>query len=231
MSGERAARHRVYRLPRWVLYVGMFGIVCPLVCARDVIDDAANAHGPQEAAALLAAIIALFELMALWLVAAYLRERLTVDGSTLTQRRVFGSTTIELTEVTRIDWRPGALGATRLRAGGRKVSIYLQLMSMAEQAEVSAMLRGMIAPAAQQGWNERLVPAPHADPAKRRMHGIGVAVFACVLLGSFSGACLSAWDSFELAPQWAAIGVALGVASLYCLQRAWRLIRSPAPPR
>lgn len=233
MSAEQAARHRVYRLPRWVLYVGLAGIVWPLVLvyAGDVLNDAADAHGPHEAAALLIAIIALFELLALWLVAAYCRESLTINGSTLTQRRVFGSTTIELTEVTRIDWRPGALGATRLRAGDRRVSIYLQSMSMAEQAEVIALLRGMIAPAAQQGWSERPVPAPHADPATRRMRRIVVAVFACVMFGSFSGLCLSTWASAELARQWAAIGVALGAASLCCLHRVWHLIRSPAQPR
>ena len=210
-----------YRLGREELYLG---IVCAILFLAVGIGSAFvaywNIDGSFERPKLSALIFGIFwlcpTLLGLWIILAYFRERLIVSEDAITQRGCFGTKSIAVPEVIRIDWK-------RLRHGGTivarsrlsRITIHLGNFTREERDELIAFFHGTFATTIQEGWPRFLEPA--AKPLQ--LHPAAAAVLCALLLAVFAGIFIYAWVA-GLGIQWLAIGIINSLASLWYM---WRL--------
>lgn len=147
---------KCFRRRRRSLVVGLVGAVCftALGVASTVVfavDD--SFPRPHLAALIVGAFWSAFTLLPLWLIAAYLRERLSLDNHTIVQHGVFGSKTLAVRDVVQVRWRNWPReGSLVVRTQTERVKIDLARFARSEREQVVRFFRETFAAGIQENW-------------------------------------------------------------------------------
>lgn len=222
-TAELPAETRCLRLRRYYLIVG---VVCAIGFATMGIASTVaalwNIDGsfprPPLAALFFGTFWSGFTLLAVWMIAAYFRERLWFGKSAIVQRGIFLTRTLHSKDVLQIKWyiRPIG-GSTVIRTHSSKATIYFHNFTRDEREALIRFLRETFAIEIQEGWsrfeeNLRRLAAPATGKVVTRG---GVIAIAVVLI-CFAGIFAYCWH-VGLGGQYLGIGVVNAIAAIGCL--------------
>jgi hypothetical protein len=215
---------RCFRLRRYYLYVG---IVCAVFFAAMGIGSTVaalwNFDGsfarPKLAALIFGTFWSGFTLLAVWVIAAYFRERLYFGKGAIVQHGIFRSRTLEIGEVLLIKWRAWPVGGSVvIRTHSEKVTIHLDNFTRDEREELIRFLRETLAVEIQENWSRFEEVLHRSSPPEKRASRGGIITIA-VLLMCFAGVFVYCWFA-GLGRQYLFIGVVNAVAAIWYL---WRI--------
>ena len=219
---------RCFRLRRYYLFLG---IVCAVFFAVIGIGSAVaalwNFDGSIARPKLAALIVGTFwfgcTLLAVWVIAAYFRERLFFGKTAIVQHGIFRSRTLELGEVLEIKWRAWPVGGSVVvRPHSQKATIYLDNFTRDECGELIRYLRETFAVEIQENWSRFEEVLRRSALGKRGPRG-GIITIAGLLM-CFAGLFVYCWFA-GLGRKYLFIGVVNGVAAPWYLWRI-RLIKN-----
>lgn len=211
------------------------GIVCSiefaLIGSVSVYAAAFNIGGsfpnPLEMAIFFGLFWGAFFALSLWVIAAALREELTVTADALTQREVTRTRTIRWEDVEQLTWRSWPRGGSVVIRGNDAVfKIYLSNFLRDEQAELVARLRTKIPEQKQQGW-QSFHENKHQKPLSPR-EARNLAIFS-MLLFLITGAMFAYWWTCWGATTMLVAAIVCVVAACWYLVRILRFVPPPDP--
>ena len=214
-----------YRLRRYYLIVGIIGVIVSSAAAVGSAyaafcnTDGAFAH-PIRAAIAYGSFWSVFTLLGVWILLAYSRECLLLDGAQITQHGVIRSKVIHFNDVMHIKWRriPQG-GSVVIRTLTDRLTIYFDNFTVEERQQLISYLHGKFSPDLQEGWSRfedcNLHVTPHSIQRSRSR-----SVIRALILFSFAGIFSYRWVA-GLGVTWLFIGIANAVAGLCHL---WRIV-------
>ena len=211
------------RVRRYYLVVGVVGAVSIAVMGvTSTVVAYLNIDGsfarPQLAAVVFGVFWSGFTLLALWLIAAYFRERLILAKNTIVQDGIFRSRTLDVGDVLQIRWRRWPAGGSIIvRSHSQKFKIYLDNFTKAEREEVVFFIRETFAHEIQENWSRFEECARRLSAPERRFSRGGIIVIASVFM-SIAGVFMYCWFA-GLGVQYLFIGVVNAVAAIWYLWR------------
>jgi len=148
-----------FRLSRWILYLGLFGVVAYGSIGIGCILVVMVLRQPAGYEALFSWGLGGFFLalvaMSSYLVLAYRFERLVIDGHLLTLAGTFQTTEIDLTQVTDARWHQAFGGKLTLAAGGKHACISFAnhyVMTSEQEQRLIEFMQSQIPRAIQKDW-------------------------------------------------------------------------------
>ncbi len=226
MSDGPPQASRCYRIGRHYLISGVVGAAFfPAVGISSVYAAYWNIDGSFPHPKIHALVHGIFwsgwSVLAVWLIAAYFRVRISITDGAITKQGVFLKHHLLLTDISQVTWKgiPQS-GKVILHSSESRVKIDLSDLSQINRTELIRTIRDVCDPALQSGWERfsRLIPsgpAPTPADARRTAKVCGLLFFG---FGVVSIAC--GW--FEMGVQFYAIGDASFVVTCWYV---WRIRR------
>ncbi len=186
--GQLPTQARCLRVRRYYLVVGIVGAV--FFAAMGIGSSVAalwNIDGPfprpKPAALIFGAFWTGWTLLAVWVIAAYFRERLFFGKASFVQHGIFRSRTLEVGEVHQIKWRTWPMGGSVIvRTLSEKVTIHLDNFTRDEREELIRFLREIFAVEIQENWSRfEEVLRRSSAPGKRVSRG-GIITITALLM-------------------------------------------------
>jgi hypothetical protein len=172
------ASNATFRPKRLYLYLGLGGVIgYPAWAVIGIWIDLTEPCVPHRgiSLAIMCGIPAAMGVLSAYLLAAYCRERLTIQGNQITIQGVFRRVEIGLRDVTEARWRLGPEGGSVvLKTATTRVPIDFGTYERDEKVQIIDHLRSVIAPGVQTNWNlfDYKITAPLREP-KRTKPGPG----------------------------------------------------------
>lgn len=158
--------------------------------------------------------------LSVWVILAYFRERLLLDGKTVRQDGVIRSRMVDCEKAIRLLWRRWpAGGSIILRSRSEKISIHFHNFRAEECAELVRFFRETFPKEIQENWSRFEDCTRRLSPQRRPFSRGGVIASALVLM-CVAPIFVYRWFA-GLGVQYLLIGVANVAAALCCLWRLW----------
>ncbi|WP_437229922.1 hypothetical protein SH661x_001691 [Planctomicrobium sp. SH661] len=157
-------------------------------------------------------------LVAIWITAAYFRERLLLSRTAIIQHGVFRSKQIAFTDVKQVHWRCWPVGGSVIiQSESARITIELEGFSREERETLINRLRNLFHVDIQQGWSpfEAKLHSPHQRTAL--MSRAGSLATALVLMCFACGFAFFGFKGFG--KEYLVIGLINVIAAGWCLSR------------
>ncbi len=205
---QTASKPRCYRPRRYYLHVGIAGGVLSIttgigLTALAFLRVDCSLPGPISGLIIPAVICTGFTLISAWIILGYMRERLHLAMSTVTQRGIFRMRTVNVGDITRLKWRGFPVnGSMIIRTYSTKLIIYLDNFAAAERLEICLFFREKVDLSFHEGWSQyeerwlmrRSKPSWQGTPMGRVI--LGTVFLALAVL--FGWCWLSDWGAHYL---------------------------------
>ena len=220
---------RCYRLRRRVLIIGVVSTVSCLMfgvtsaCAAYWNIDGSFAR-PRLAAVIFSAFWSCVTLLGMWLIVAYVRCRLYVTDSCISEVGLVASTTIEIDDANRVVWRliPSS-GSVVIRSIDAKIKIGFDDYTPNERDELITFCRTRFRPEIQEGWSQFVERFLEPNP-KRERHSRVAMLVLLLNLTFFAGSFVYLW-LMGRGVQYLVLGIVNALVVLWYLWR--RRVSSP----
>lgn len=181
-------RARCYRPRRYYLLVGVvytvvfaaMGIVSMVVALWNVDGSIAR---PKLAALIVGTFWSGFTLLGVWIIVAYLRERLVIGEAVIVQRGICRTRALALPDVRQITWRARPVGGSVVvRTPSETATIYLHNFTLAEREELIRFFHEAFAAEIHENWSRfEEVVQRSSGPGKRASRGVKITVVALLM--------------------------------------------------
>ncbi len=221
-----------YRPRRYYLIVGIIGVTfCSTMAIFSVVAAYWNVDGsfgrPLLAAIILGTFWSVMLLASVWVILAYFREHLVLDGTEITQQGILRSKSLRIADATEIKWRRSPQGGSIvICTATHKIKIYFDNFTRTQQDELVSFFRGIFASEIQQGWlrfAEAHIPSGPRRPQRSR----ATAAVCALLLFAIGGIFGYCWF-VGLGVKWLVIGIANALAGLWYIWRIWKFRAQPS---
>jgi hypothetical protein len=202
---------KTYRLGRSYLRQGIIcGIAFLIFGVGSSLASYFNIDGSfaePELGALIFAVFWSFPMMlAIWMIAAYYRERLILEPRGIVQHGVFRIRRFEHCEVRQVYWNPRTIaGIVVVKTLAEKIKIYLDNFTKPERAEIVQYLRTNFAEAAHENWPVFDASISRAKIPPKPSSPIFIWLLATILLGFTVANAIAWWN--DLGEQFLTVSV------------------------
>jgi hypothetical protein len=204
------------------------GVVCAIgfavIGTGSVLAAATNIDGsfryPVQTAVFCGIFWGVWFTASLIIIAASLRERLTVTSHSITQQGVFRTRSIAISDIANLRWRTRPVGGgAAIRSLNARIKIHFDNFTAEERGLLITRLHELISEDNQENWDtfsdvQRASPLP---PKESRWTAI-----ACMALFLVTGAVLVYCWHIQFGPMFLVVGIASVLAGLWYLFRIVR---------